>query len=74
MRFGDGQSGARLTGVKAKTGTLSLCCGSVDPESNAGLNCAKLAAGKTCGGDILSCPPNCEEHVGPDGSGGCFCP
>ncbi len=53
---------------------LSMCCGSVDTEANVGANCAKLAAGKTCGGDILSCPPTCEENIGPDGTGGCYCP
>lgn len=54
--------------------TLSLCCGSVDTEASVGLNCAKLAAGKSCGGDILSCGPGCEEHVDSEGNGGCQCP
>ncbi len=73
VQFGDGKRG-RISSVKPPTETASLCCGSVDTEANAGLNCAKLAAGKTCGGHILSCPPNCEENVGEDGSGGCYCP
>jgi hypothetical protein len=73
LRFGDGKHG-RIAGSKTKAGTVSLCCGSVDTEANAGQNCAKLAAGKTCAGDILSCPPKCEENVGEDGTGGCYCP
>jgi len=73
VRFGDGRHG-RIAGAKTRPGTVSLCCGSVDTEANVGQNCAKLAAGKTCAGDILSCPPKCEENVGEDGTGGCYCP
>jgi len=73
LRFGDGKHG-RVAGAKAKPGTVSVCCGSVDTEANVGQNCAKLAAGKICAGDILSCLPQCEENVGEDGTGGCHCP
>lgn len=59
--------------IAAPPGTVkSLCCGSVNTQQNTGENCAFLAHGANCGGDILSCAPGQTEWIDPnDGDGGC---
>jgi hypothetical protein len=58
--------------ISAAPGTvLTLCCGSLDPHSMAGENCAYMHTGQGCGGFILACPKGTSETVKKDGSGYC---
>jgi hypothetical protein len=58
--------------ISADPGTvLTLCCGSLDPHSMAGENCAYMHTGQGCGGFILACPQGTSETVKKDGSGYC---
>jgi len=58
--------------ISAAPGTvLTLCCGSLDPHSMAGSNCAYMHTGQGCGGFILACPEGTSETVKKDGSGYC---
>lgn len=59
--------------IAAPPGTVkSLCCGAVNTQNNTGQNCAFLAKGANCAGDILSCAPGQAEWIDPNnGDGGC---
>lgn len=58
--------------ISAAPGTvLTLCCGSLDPHSMAGSNCAYMHTGQGCGGFILACPEGTKDTVKEDGTGYC---
>lgn len=69
------QSGETFTASRSAipgggAGSLSaMCCGTVDPGTMEGDNCAFLGAGRACAGDILACSGG--EAIGADGKGFC---
>lgn len=53
---------------------MAMCCGSVDPDTMTGDNCARVPSGHNCAGDILACDPGCAEVINIGGKGWCDCP